>query len=140
LLKRRSFLAASLLASCMAAPARAAAPGLMLAEVYRRGMPLEGYWVSEKYDGVRAVWDGTTLRHRSGRSIPAPDWFTASAAGGSLPDATSAVSEGGSTGVGADCAKAGLVSAKARMQARALKVLFRPSDTFPRGRGKGMLQ
>ncbi|MGJ7496233.1 DNA ligase [Variovorax sp. RT4R15] len=77
MLKRRRFLAASLLASCVAAPARAAAPGLMLAEVYRRGMPLEGYWVSEKYDGVRGYWDGQQLWTRGGERVLAPAWFTA---------------------------------------------------------------
>lgn len=34
------------------------------------------YLVSEKYDGVRAIWDGTTLRFRSGRTLIAPTWFT----------------------------------------------------------------
>ncbi len=33
------------------------------------------YLVSEKYDGVRAFWDGRTLRFRSGREIAAPQWF-----------------------------------------------------------------
>ncbi|HSM21503.1 MAG TPA: DNA ligase, partial [Rubrivivax sp.] len=36
-----------------------------------------GYLVSEKYDGVRAVWDGRALRFRSGRPVAAPAWFTA---------------------------------------------------------------
>jgi DNA ligase-1 len=31
--------------------------------------------VSEKYDGVRAVWDGRVLRHRSGRVVSAPASF-----------------------------------------------------------------
>jgi DNA ligase-1 len=31
--------------------------------------------VSEKLDGVRAVWDGQVLRFRSGRVITAPSWF-----------------------------------------------------------------
>ncbi|MFM6991891.1 MAG: DNA ligase [Rhodoferax sp.] len=35
------------------------------------------YLVSEKLDGVRAVWDGKTLRFRSGREIAAPAWFLA---------------------------------------------------------------
>ncbi len=34
-----------------------------------------GYLVSEKYDGVRAVWNGRELRFRSGRPIAAPAWF-----------------------------------------------------------------
>ena len=33
--------------------------------------------MSEKLDGVRALWDGTNLRFRSGRLIHAPAWFTA---------------------------------------------------------------
>ncbi len=35
----------------------------------------QGFWVSEKFDGVRAVWDGQVLRFRSGRVIAAPAWF-----------------------------------------------------------------
>ena len=31
--------------------------------------------MSEKLDGVRAVWDGQVLRFRSGRVIVAPAWF-----------------------------------------------------------------
>jgi DNA ligase-1 len=33
--------------------------------------------VSEKYDGVRAVWDGRVLRHRSGRAVSVPPAFVA---------------------------------------------------------------
>jgi DNA ligase-1 len=33
--------------------------------------------VSEKLDGVRALWDGQVLRFKSGRTIAAPAWFTA---------------------------------------------------------------
>ena len=36
------------------------------------------YLVSEKLDGVRALWDGAVLRFRSGRAIAAPAWFVAS--------------------------------------------------------------
>ena len=36
-----------------------------------------GWLVSEKLDGVRAHWDGTQLRFRSGRAVTAPDWFLA---------------------------------------------------------------
>lgn len=35
------------------------------------------YLVSEKLDGVRALWDGAVLRFRSGRTVAAPSWFTA---------------------------------------------------------------
>lgn len=34
------------------------------------------YWVSEKYDGVRAYWDGKHLVTRAGNTIHAPEWFT----------------------------------------------------------------
>jgi len=36
-----------------------------------------GYLVSEKLDGVRALWNGKVLRFRSGRTIDAPAWFIA---------------------------------------------------------------
>jgi DNA ligase-1 len=55
----------------------AAAPALMLADVYRRGMPLADYWVSEKYDGMRGYWDGRQLWTRGGERVAAPAWFTA---------------------------------------------------------------
>ena len=56
----------------------AAAPAaLQLPTVYRDGIDPSPYLVSEKYDGVRGHWDGRTLRFRSGRSVPAPVWFTA---------------------------------------------------------------
>lgn len=51
---------------------------LMLAGVYRPGVPLADYWVSEKYDGVRGYWDGRQLLTRGGQRIAVPDWFVAS--------------------------------------------------------------
>jgi DNA ligase-1 len=36
-----------------------------------------GWWMSEKLDGVRAYWDGTTLLSRLGNPFHAPDWFLA---------------------------------------------------------------
>ena len=35
-----------------------------------------GYLVSEKLDGVRALWNGKVLRFRSGRTIDAPAWLS----------------------------------------------------------------
>lgn len=55
----------------------AAAPALMLANVYHPGVNLSDYWVSEKYDGVRGYWDGEKLFTRGGQAVNAPDWFTA---------------------------------------------------------------
>jgi DNA ligase-1 len=49
---------------------------LMLANVYRQGVNLDDYWVSEKFDGVRGYWDGEKLRTRAGILINSPPWFT----------------------------------------------------------------
>lgn len=48
-----------------------------LAQHYRPGTDVAAYWVSEKYDGVRALWTGTELQSRQGLPIRAPAWFTA---------------------------------------------------------------
>lgn len=53
-------------------------PTLMLAKLWHIGQDPSGFLVSEKLDGVRALWDGHRLRFRSGRAIAAPEWFTAS--------------------------------------------------------------
>jgi DNA ligase-1 len=60
---------------CFSLPA--AVPELLLANVYRDGIDLSAYLVSEKFDGVRAVWDGQALVSRAGHPIAAPAWFTA---------------------------------------------------------------
>ena len=57
--------------------AAAAAPLLTLPTVWRDGLDPAPYLVSEKLDGVRAVWDGSLLRFRSGRVVSAPAWFSA---------------------------------------------------------------
>lgn len=51
------------------------APRILLAEVYRDQADVSQYLASEKLDGVRALWDGQTLRFRSGKEIQAPSWF-----------------------------------------------------------------
>ena len=50
-------------------------PALMLANVYHEGINLSEYWVSEKYDGVRAIWNGEQLVSRGGNIYHAPKWF-----------------------------------------------------------------
>ena len=52
-------------------------PALLLAENYREDIDLAAYWVSEKLDGVRALWDGRRLLSRGGNAFAAPSWFTA---------------------------------------------------------------
>ncbi len=48
---------------------------VQLAMTWPPGRSPQGFWVSEKFDGVRAVWDGQILRFRSGRVMAAPGWF-----------------------------------------------------------------
>lgn len=55
----------------------ASAPPLMLATTYNGRSDPAGFWVSEKYDGVRGYWDGQRLLTRAGNPIAAPAWFTA---------------------------------------------------------------
>lgn len=52
-------------------------PQLMLATVHSTDSSIElnHYWVSEKYDGVRAYWDGKKLISRQGNEYHAPLWF-----------------------------------------------------------------
>ena len=71
-----TLLSALLLASPLPAAADAASgPAATLAMVYRDDVDPAAYWVSEKLDGVRALWDGRVLRFRSGQPIAAPQWF-----------------------------------------------------------------
>lgn len=57
--------------------ARAQPAPVSLANVYRPGIALADYWVSEKYDGLRGYWDGRRLWTRNGEPIATPAWFTA---------------------------------------------------------------
>lgn len=52
---------------------------VLLAKVYEpdNASPINGYLVSEKYDGVRAIWTGEQLLTRNGNLIHAPQWFIA---------------------------------------------------------------
>ena len=71
-------LGALLLGVALALPVAGSAaesPAILLAEVYRDQVDVTRYLVSEKLDGVRAIWDGSTLRFRSGKEINAPRWF-----------------------------------------------------------------
>lgn len=52
-------------------------PALLLAKVWQPGYAVGDFWVSEKFDGVRAYWDGSKLLSRGGERIHAPAWFTA---------------------------------------------------------------
>ncbi len=80
LLSRRDMvLGAAMACAVWPCPAVAAPPQerVQLASVWPVGQSPRAYLVSEKFDGVRAVWDGQVLRFRSGRLIAAPAWFLA---------------------------------------------------------------
>ena len=70
------FLLCATLGWAVGAPTWAQAPALTLANRYHPGVDLEAYWVSEKFDGVRAYWNGQQLLSRGGHPIHAPAWFT----------------------------------------------------------------
>ena len=70
-----------LLALCFACPftLNAQSPTqAQLAKVYdeSNARDISEYLVSEKYDGVRAIWTGSQLLTRQGNAISAPAWFT----------------------------------------------------------------
>jgi len=86
---RRRLIVATATAVFVPFPARAvmpSGPGVaggtpwrepLLATVYTGQVEPALCLVSEKYDGVRALWDGRVLRHRSGRPVAAPRSFLA---------------------------------------------------------------
>lgn len=71
---RRSLLMAAVWPALVAAQKP---PELLLAMDAGPGIDPSRYLVSEKYDGVRALWDGRQLRLRGGGAANAPAWFTA---------------------------------------------------------------
>lgn len=58
-----------------AVPAQAAPAEVQLASPWPARRSPQDFLVSEKFDGVRAVWRDRRLCFRSGRPIAAPDWF-----------------------------------------------------------------
>lgn len=44
-----------------------------LAETYREGVPVEGWWASEKWNGLRGTWDGHRFLSRYGNPFPTPE-------------------------------------------------------------------
>jgi DNA ligase-1 len=53
------------------------APALLLANVWNPSIDPIGWWMSEKYDGLRGWWDGRKLWSRKGVALQAPDYFLA---------------------------------------------------------------
>lgn len=60
----------------LATTVQAQASSLTLAAPYSSALNVQQYWVSEKYDGIRAHWTGQQLLSRQGLPIAAPAWFT----------------------------------------------------------------
>lgn len=58
-------------------PVEKQSPRLLLANVWNQSTDPTGWWMSEKYDGLRGYWDGRKLWTRQGNLIHAPDYFLA---------------------------------------------------------------
>lgn len=58
-------------------PVEKQAPHLLLADVWNPSIDPTGWWMSEKFDGLRGYWDGRKLWSRKGKSIYPPDYFLA---------------------------------------------------------------
>jgi DNA ligase-1 len=51
-------------------------PAMLAHDWNKKGQPdPKGYWASEKYDGLRALWDGENFYSRNGKIFHAPQWF-----------------------------------------------------------------
>lgn len=72
---RRAFCAAALGSLFVEPTAAAPGPALLLARDWPADADPAGHLVSEKLDGVRALWDGRVLRFRGGGRVAAPRWF-----------------------------------------------------------------
>jgi DNA ligase 1 len=64
-----------LLIALLFATTNTLAESVLLANIYQRGISVDQYLISEKLDGVRAIWDGKQLKTRQGNVINAPNWF-----------------------------------------------------------------
>ena len=65
-----------LIACLLLVPALAfSQPEVQLASSYSDDIQVDEYLISEKFDGIRAIWTGEKLMTRQGNPIHAPDWF-----------------------------------------------------------------
>jgi DNA ligase-1 len=55
---------------------QAVPPALLLANKWTPDIDPNGWWMSEKLDGIRAYWTGKELISRLGNKLYAPEWFT----------------------------------------------------------------
>ena len=66
----------NLISNLFSVEAHAAFRALPLAVPLENSADIQSYLVSEKYDGIRAYWDGKTLYSRQGKPISLPKDFT----------------------------------------------------------------
>jgi DNA ligase-1 len=71
-----TFVALAFSAPSIVVTTHASPPPLVLAESYHSQIDLSRYWISEKYDGARAWWNGREFISRGGNVYRAPAWFT----------------------------------------------------------------
>lgn len=60
---------------CFSLLSHAQAPDILLLKTYDESHDVTGWLMSEKLDGMRAIWDGHILKSRQGNIISAPTWF-----------------------------------------------------------------
>ena len=60
---------------CFSLFSHAQDPDVLLLKTYDQSQHVTGWLMSEKLDGMRAIWDGHTLKSRQGNTITAPQWF-----------------------------------------------------------------
>lgn len=53
------------------------ASSVLLAKTWDESIDPTGWWMSEKLDGIRAYWSGSTLYTRQGNTLVAPDYWKA---------------------------------------------------------------
>jgi DNA ligase-1 len=75
--RRHALLAMTLVPAWAHAASPDAPPELLLAHNAPPDIDPAGYLVSEKLDGVRALWDGQRMRLRGGGTVALPAWFAA---------------------------------------------------------------
>ncbi len=51
---------------------------ILLAKTLSEDDNIDGWWASEKLDGIRAIWTGEKFISRYGNTLFAPEWFTES--------------------------------------------------------------
>lgn len=62
---------------CFSLLSHAQESDVLLLKTYDKTQNVTGWLMSEKLDGMRAIWDGHTLKSRQGNTISAPPWFLA---------------------------------------------------------------